>query len=101
MPCRRSGWKQQQPSKVGTEMSIVNLPSADFASSLRAMTDDEVFETMRELEKVSEERSVAGNVVDTEISHKLALTEDEITRRHPGQLLQPFLDWKKNRGLTR
>jgi hypothetical protein len=82
-------------------MSIADLPSADFASSLSAMTDDEIFETMLELEEMSERRSISGTVADAEISHKLAITEDEITRRHPGQLLQPFLDWKKNRGLTR
>jgi hypothetical protein len=80
-------------------MSITNLPSGEFASSLAAMTDDEVFETMRSLEELSMERSISGKDLDPEISHKLAVTEDEIARRYPGQLLQPFLDWKRRRGL--
>jgi hypothetical protein len=82
-------------------MSIASLPSADFASSLTPMTDDELFATMLELEEMSETRPAAENGADAEIAHKLVVTEDEINRRHPGQLLQPFLDWKKSRGLTR
>jgi hypothetical protein len=81
-------------------MPITNLPSREFASSLAAMTDDEVFETMRALEELSMERSMAGERPDGEISHKLAVAEDEIARRYPGQLLQPFLDWKRRRGMV-
>lgn len=81
-------------------MPISDLPSSEFASSLAAMTDDEIFETMRTLEELSAGRPGAGKSVEPEISHKLAITEDEIARRYPGQLLQPFLDWKRRRGMA-
>ena len=37
----------------------------------------------------------SGEEIDPDVAHKLVLTEEEIARRHPGQLLQPYLDWKR------
>jgi hypothetical protein len=82
-------------------MTIANLPIADFASSLSAMTDDEVFALMRDLEALSEQQSAGGRSGDADVLHKLHVTEDEIGRRYPGQLLQPYRDWKKRLDTTR
>lgn len=76
-----------------------DLPSADYARALASMTDEEVFEVMLVLEQKSE-AGVAGNDLEADIAHRLALTEEEIGRRHPGQLLAPYRDWKKKRLLS-
>lgn len=76
------------------------MPSADgtaaeFAESLTSMTDEEVFATMQELEALSEEQATRGGDVLEDLRYRLAITEEEIGRRYPGQLLQPYLDWQR------
>ncbi|RDJ03278.1 hypothetical protein [Rhizobium grahamii] len=71
---------------------ILDASISDFATSLAAMIDDELYATMELLETESESPK-DGNV--DEILARIALTESEIERRHPGQLLRPYLDWKE------
>jgi hypothetical protein len=79
------------------------LPSdpspADYHTQLSSMTDEEIFETMLSLEKDSE-KSAGADALETDVALRLELTEEEIRRRYPGQLLAPYLDWKKRRLLT-
>ncbi|MBB3318295.1 uncharacterized small protein (DUF1192 family) [Rhizobium sp. BK181] len=71
-------------------MSSDNILTAsidDFASRLAA----ELYQTMELLEVMSEAPK-RGDV--DEILARIALTETEIERRQPGQLMRPYLDWK-------
>ncbi|EJZ18461.1 hypothetical protein RCCGEPOP_25372 [Rhizobium sp. Pop5] len=54
------------------------------------MNDDELFSTMSNLERASE----AAEDVE-EILARIALTETEIERRYPGELLAPYRNWKQ------
>ncbi|MBX5181190.1 hypothetical protein HJB88_00820 [Rhizobium sp. NZLR5] len=75
---------------------LINEPVDDLASRLEVMTDDEVFMTMSELERASE---AAGDHAAREILPRIALTESEIERRYPGELLAPYRDWKQRQPL--
>ncbi|PLK73189.1 hypothetical protein C0V73_00065 [Rhizobium sp. TH135] len=63
---------------------------SDLASRLEAMTDDEVFAAMKSLEMRSEDSTSDRD----EILARIALVEDEIERRFPGQLLAPYRQWR-------
>ncbi|WP_208245430.1 hypothetical protein WGT02_34545 (plasmid) [Rhizobium sp. T1470] len=67
---------------------------ATFADRLSAMTDDEVFLRMQDLEKQSEALSRARMDLD-DILAFIALVETEIERRFPGQALQPYKEWQR------
>jgi hypothetical protein len=69
-----------------------DLPVQDFAISLEAMTDDEIFMTMAGLERRSE---TAEGDAQEEILARIALTEDLIEQRYPGQSLTPYRAWKQ------
>ncbi|MCH4547395.1 hypothetical protein MK632_16700 [Rhizobium changzhiense] len=72
---------------------VVNEPvEEDLASRLEAMTDDELFVIMSALEKASD---TAEEDTLEEILPRIALTESEIERRYPGDLLAPYRDWKQ------
>jgi ABC-type transporter Mla subunit MlaD len=67
--------------------------SASFADQLNAMTDDELFAAMRALEEVSETAAQAKE--DTgDILARIALVENEIEDRYPGQALAPYKHWQ-------
>ena len=66
----------------------------EFARRLEAMSDDELFETMDKLEGTSE---TTPRDEDPHTFAKIVLTESVIERRFPGQLLQPYKAWQKNR----
>jgi hypothetical protein len=51
---------------------------------------------MRQLEVLSE--NVEGEERE-EVLSRIALVEEEIERRFPGQLLAPYRDWKKRQPL--
>lgn len=74
---------------------ILRQDVSDFASRLEAMTTDEVFITMRVLEKNSED----GVSHRDDVLSRIALVEDEIERRFPGQKLAPYRDWKHDQPL--
>lgn len=61
------------------------------SEQLRAMTDDELFGRMGELEKESERQSVP----DQAVLASIALVETEIERRFPGQLMAPYREWRR------
>ncbi|NKF31054.1 hypothetical protein HER21_31880 [Pseudomonas sp. BGM005] len=75
---------------------LMSEPVEDLASRLEAMTDDELFETMNELEKVSDR---AEHDTTEEALSRIALTESEIERRYPGRLLAPYRDWRQRQPL--
>jgi hypothetical protein len=64
----------------------------EFASALEAMTDDELFELMADLEKRSE--ALNRTSATDEVFAKIVLTESAIERRFPGQMLLPYKEWK-------
>ena len=68
---------------------------SDFASRLAAMTTDELYQTMKSLEDLSE-KSLDDRA---EALARIALVEDEIEQRFPGQLLATYRDWKKEQPL--
>ena len=78
-----------------SENPLITEPVEDLASRLEAMTEDELFATMSELEKASE----AAAADAAEILPRIALTESEIERRFPGQVLAPYRDWKQRQPL--
>ena len=78
-----------------TTSDILTEDVADLASRLEAMTEDEVFAAMRSLELHSERN--AGD--RDEIFSRIALVEDELERRFPGQSLVPYRNWKKDQPL--
>jgi hypothetical protein len=73
-----------------------DFDAGDFADRLRAMTDDELFSTMRDLEEKSEDiRPEERDASD--VFAKIALVETAIEDRFPGQLLAPYKDWQQRR----
>lgn len=68
----------------------------DIASHLEMMTDDEVFGAMHTLETASEGVHDADR--DSVLS-RIAVIENEIERRFPGEVLTPYRDWKKSQPL--
>ncbi|MGG7577140.1 hypothetical protein NMA58_22950 (plasmid) [Rhizobium sp. YTUHZ045] len=75
---------------------LMTEPVEELATRLEAMTDDELFLTMSALEKAS---NAAKNDATAEVLFRIALTEDEIERRYPGQVLAPYRDWKQRQPL--
>ncbi|MFN3720428.1 MAG: hypothetical protein ACK4UW_16140 [Rhizobium rhizophilum] len=75
---------------------ILTEDVADFASRLEAMTEDEVFAAMRSLEISSENQSADRD----DVLSRIALVEEEIECRFPGQLLAPYRNWRKDQPLT-
>ena len=71
---------------------ILNEDISDFASGLAAMTTDELYAAMKSLEDISE----TGLEDRAEALARIALVEEEIEQRFPGQLLAPYRDWKKS-----
>lgn len=72
---------------------------ASYASGLAAMTDDEVFREMRALEERSEAGSTHVHVELEEILAQIALVEQEIEQRFPGQALAPYKLWRRQQAV--
>ncbi|XAZ26322.1 hypothetical protein LVY75_34170 (plasmid) [Sinorhizobium sp. B11] len=77
-------------------IDISARPVEEIASQLSAMSIEEVFLAMRQLETASEAVDVAGR---EQILSRIALVEEEIEARFPGQLLAPYRNWKKTHPL--
>ncbi|MGZ2488249.1 hypothetical protein ACVITL_006834 [Rhizobium pisi] len=75
---------------------LITEPVEELATRLEAMTDDELFLTMSELEKAS---NATQNDAAEEVLFRIALTEEEIERRYPGQVLAPYRDWRQRQPL--
>jgi len=77
------------------------MPNADnpasYAADLAAMTDEEIFRDMRMLEKMTEARSKSQQVDLKEVLGQIALVEQEIEQRFPGQALAPYKLWLRQR----
>lgn len=78
-----------------TATAILQENVADFASRLRSMTGDEVFAAMSALERHSEDDT---DDRDGALS-RIALVEEEIEQRFPGQMLAPYRAWKNEQPL--
>lgn len=76
-------------------IKIIQEDVSEFAFRLEAMTGDEVFTAMRSLENHSEDD--AGDLQET--LSRIALVEDEIERRFPGQKLASYESWKQTQPL--
>jgi hypothetical protein len=75
---------------------VAESDTASFADNLSAMTDDELFQQMRSLEQESEKRSKeSGDDLD-EILGRIALVEQAIEERFPGQALAPYKQWQRD-----
>lgn len=74
---------------------LLSEPVEDFAVRLEAMTDEELFTTMNSLEEASEAAEDAEETLA-----RIALSETEIERRYPGELLAPYRNWKQRRPLS-
>lgn len=74
----------------------ITEPVEELATRLEAMTDDELFLTMSELEKAS---NATKNDAAEEVLFRIALTEEEIERRYPGQVLAPYRVWRQRQSL--
>jgi hypothetical protein len=73
--------------------------TVEFADRLGAMTDEEVFGLMQELEEASE--SIAPkNRDDSDVFAQIAMVETAIEDRFPGQLLAPYKDWLQRRAAS-
>jgi hypothetical protein len=70
---------------------------ASYAADLAAMTDEEVFRDMRMLEEKTEARSKSQQVHLEEVLAQIALVEQEIEQRFPGQVLAPYKLWLRQR----
>lgn len=73
---------------------LISEPVEYFASRLERMADDELFATMSKLENASEATEDAEETLA-----RVALTETEIERRYPGELLAPYRNWKQRQPL--
>jgi hypothetical protein len=67
---------------------------AAFADRLSSMTNEELFAAMRELETQSGafSKDQAGS---EEVFARIALVEDKIEERYPGQALAPYKQWQR------
>ena len=69
---------------------------ADFVDRLGAMTDEELFGLMQNLEDESED--IPADARDTsDVFAKIAFVETAIEDRFPGQLLAPYKEWLQRR----
>jgi hypothetical protein len=67
---------------------------ATFADRLSSMTEDELFTAMRGLEAQSE--TLSRDHGDTgDVLARIALVEDDIEDRYPGQALAPYKQWQR------
>ena len=73
-----------------------DFDAAVFADQLSAMTDDELYAVMQELEDESEDIPSEGRD-SSEVIARIAMVETAIEERFPGQLLAPYKDWKLRR----
>jgi len=73
-----------------------DFDAGDFADRLAEMSDDELFETMQELEKKSDD--IRPDERDSsDVFAKIALVETVIEDRFRGQLLAPYKNWQQRR----
>lgn len=73
-----------------------DFDAVEFADRLAAMTDEEVFGLMEELEEASE--SIRPEDRDhSDVFAQIALVETAIEDRFPGQLMAPYKDWQQRR----
>ncbi|WP_223565126.1 hypothetical protein [Agrobacterium tumefaciens] len=73
-----------------------DFDAVEFADRLAAMTDEEVFGLMEELEEASETIRPEDRD-DSDVFAQIALVETAIEDRFPGQLMAPYKDWQQRR----
>lgn len=70
--------------------------AANFADRLSAMTDEEVFSLMQELETASESLTPEHRA-NNDVFARIAMVETTIEDRFPGQMLAPYKKWQHRR----
>lgn len=73
-----------------------DFDAVEFADRLAAMTDEEVFGLMEELEEASETIRPEDRD-DSDVFAQIAMVETAIEDRFPGQLMAPYKDWQQRR----
>lgn len=73
-----------------------DFDAVEFADRLAAMTDEEMFGLMEELEEASETIRPEDRD-DSDVFAQIALVETAIEDRFPGQLMAPYKDWQQRR----
>lgn len=73
-----------------------DFDAGEFADNLAAMTDDELFRLMQDLEKESDDVAIEARETSDAFA-KIALVETAIGDRFPGQLLAPYKEWRQRR----
>jgi hypothetical protein len=73
-----------------------DFDAVEFADRLAAMTDEEVFGLMEELEEASESIRPEDRD-DSDVFAQIAMVETAIEDRFPGQLMAPYKDWQQRR----
>jgi hypothetical protein len=74
---------------------FVAVAERAFSSALEAMTDEELFAMMADLE-IRSEAWVKPSPHDEDFA-KIVLTESAIERRFPGQMFKPYKEWQIRR----
>ena len=75
----------------------INENPASYAANLSVMTDDEIFSEMQALEQQSEVSAKDRGPELEAILGQIALVEQEIEQRFPGQALAPYKLWKREK----
>ncbi|WP_348631134.1 hypothetical protein [Rhizobium leguminosarum] len=73
-----------------------DFDASEFADHLTAMTDDELFRLMQDLEKESDDVAIEARETSDAFA-KIVLVETAIEDRFPGQLLAPYKEWQQRR----
>ncbi|QND16979.1 hypothetical protein HB775_24855 (plasmid) [Rhizobium leguminosarum bv. trifolii] len=71
-----------------------DFDAREFADHLAAMTDEELFILMQDLEGESDDIAVEARGT-SDVFAKIALVETAVEDRFPGQLLAPYKEWRQ------
>lgn len=71
-----------------------DFDAREFADYLAAMTDEELFILMQDLEGESDDIAVEARGT-SDVFAKIALVETAVEDRFPGQLLAPYREWRQ------
>ncbi|RWY90610.1 hypothetical protein EHI44_03515 [Rhizobium leguminosarum] len=71
-----------------------DFDAREFADHLAAMTDEELFILMQDVEGESDDIAVEARGT-SDVFAKIALVETAVEDRFPGQLLAPYKEWRQ------
>jgi len=77
--------------------STDGLDFAKFELSLHGMPEAELFRLMKTLEEQALV-AVQDNADDSELFAMIEMVETQVEKRHPGQAMMPYKQWRETRG---